>query len=228
MQRILEPELMDDAEQALAYDQADFSESHGRRVALFMERYAAELSDALNGWVLDIGCGSGDVLERFARALPKARFVAVDGSAAMLELAKRRIAKEAHLASRVQFVEAFVPSPVIPKLDYAVIMSHSMLHHLHQPAVLWNTVKQVAGSRSYVFVADLRRPESSDDAARIVDAHSANEPEVLRRDYYNSLCAAFTPQEVERQMVDTGLTQLSVEAVGDVHMLIHGYIGSES
>ena len=65
MQRIPEPELMDDPEQALAYSQADFSASHGARVPIFQSLYP---QFALNGPALDLGCGSGDVLLRFARA----------------------------------------------------------------------------------------------------------------------------------------------------------------
>ena len=35
MRRILEPELMDDAEQARAYHEADFSVAHGERIGIF-------------------------------------------------------------------------------------------------------------------------------------------------------------------------------------------------
>ena len=213
---------MDDMAQAVAYDQADFSEAHGRRVVLFQERYKRDVA----GTVLDMGCGSGDVLERFANALPQANFVAVDGAANMLDLAKRRIARSPALANRIRFVQAYVPSPEIPKLDYQVLMSHSMLHHLHRPAVLWNTIKLLASPSTFIFVGDLRRPDNVAQATELVDRLAAIEPEILRRDFYNSLCAAFTPEEVRVQLSVAGLSRLAVEAVGEVHMLIYGFLHS--
>jgi len=72
------------AGQALAYHQADFSVPHGERVGIFRRLFPGFEPD---GAVLDLGCGSGDVLFRFARAFPQARFTGVDGAPAMLELA---------------------------------------------------------------------------------------------------------------------------------------------
>jgi ubiquinone/menaquinone biosynthesis C-methylase UbiE len=216
MKRTPEPELMETMEQAEAYDQADFSEAHGRRVDLFHERYGRELAGA----VLDIGCGSGDILERFAKKFPKASFTGVDGSEPMLELSRRRMAK-AGLSKRMSFVRAFIPSDDVPKQGYSVIMSHSLLHHLHEPSVLWNTVKQLAGKNTFIFIADLRRPKSEAEAARIVDKISSNEPEVLKRDFHSSLCAAFTAEEIRAQLKAAGLL-LKVEEVGEIHVLVYG------
>jgi hypothetical protein len=55
-----------------------------------------------------------------------------------------------------------------------------------------------------------------------VDRHAPDEPDVLRRDFCNSLCAAFTPDEVRRQLADAGLGRLVVEPVTDRHMVIYG------
>jgi ubiquinone/menaquinone biosynthesis C-methylase UbiE len=218
VERIPEPELMDDLQQAIAYDQADFSKSHSKRVALFQERYLLPIT----GNVLDLGCGSGDILERFANAMPHAKFIAVDGAAPMLELAKKRFDKSPQIAKRIQFVHAFLPSAHIPALDYQIVMSNSMLHHLHQPQVLWETIRQHAQPSSFVFVGDLRRPESEVHAAELIDQLAADEPEILRRDFYNSLCAAFTAEEVREQLTACGVASLTVEEVGEIHMLVYG------
>jgi len=220
MPRVTEPELMDDMAQAAAYDAADFSAAHGRRVELFGDRWPGE---APPRHMLDLGCGSGDVLERFAAAFPDARFTGVDGAAAMLDLARARMAR-AGFASRLRFVQALMPSDDIPDDGYDVVMSHSLLHHLHEPAVLWETVKRHARPRSFIFVADLRRPESEAAARALVDDLSAGEPEVLQRDFYNSLRAAFTPDEIRAQLDAAGLSSLAVETDGDIHVLVHGHI----
>lgn len=218
MKRVTEPELMDDMAQAEAYDQADFSESHGKRVELFRTRYGRDIGGA----VLDLGCGSGDILERFAKNNPRAIFTGIDGAESMLELSRRRMEK-AGLSSRMRFVRALIPSPDIPRQDYRVVMSHSLLHHLHQPHVLWETIKQHAGKGTFIFVADLRRPATEQHVLRIVEELSGNEPEVLKQDFHNSLRAAFTAEEIRAQLKEAGLP-LTVEEVGDIHVLIYGAV----
>lgn len=221
MERIPEPELMEDAAQALAYHEADFSVPHGERLNVFRRLFPGFLPD---GDVLDIGCGSGDVLLRFARAFPTARFLGVDGSAAMLDLAQADIAKDSALAQRVTLLEAIVPSPKLPQRPWQLVMSHSLLHQLHRPQVLWQTICEHANRGCRVFVADLRRPASAEAAAAIVQRESANEPEVLRRDYFNSLCAAFEPDEVRGQLAHARLTGLTVAEEGEHHLMIYGVV----
>lgn len=216
MQRIPEPELMEDMAQAEAYDRADFSAAHGARVELFAARYGREVT----GSVLDLGCGSGDILERFAKKYRQAQFVGVDGSFAMLELARRRMLR-AGISERFDFVEALIPSKDIPLEDYEAVMSHSLLHQLHRPEVLWRTIAQTAPTGSFIFVADLRRPKSAEAAEEIVERLSRDEPEVLRTDFFNSLCAAFTKEEIEAQLKNAGL-QLRVEETGEIHILVYG------
>ena len=59
-------------------------------------------------------------------------------------------------------------------------------------------------------------------AQHIVDTYAANEPEVLRRDFFASLCAAFTLDEVRDQLEVAGLGHLAVEAISDRHLLVWG------
>ncbi len=212
---------MEDPAQALAYHQADFSVPHGERLNVFRRLMPGFTPD---GDVLDIGCGSGDVLMRFARLWPAARFTGVDGSAAMLKLAATDIARDAAIVGRIELVEAIVPSAALPQRHWQLIMSHSLLHQLHRPEVLWQTIRDQAAPGCHVFVADLRRPATTEEAARIVANESASEPEVLQRDYYNSLCAAFEPAEVRAQLAAAGLTTLTVVPEGEHHLMVYGRI----
>ena len=219
MQRVPEPELMDDPAQALAYAQADFSASHGARVQMFRSLFP-QLQ--LTGPVLDLGCGSGDVLLRFARAFPVARFIGVDGSWPMLNLAQRAIDAEPHLRDRVQLQYGILPQCALPDEPWQLVMSHSLLHQLHQPQVLWRTISDCADQGCVLFVADLRRPPSESDARRLVRASSEDEPEILQRDFFNSLCAAFEPDEVREQLAVAGLRQLQVRTHDPFHLSVSG------
>jgi trans-aconitate methyltransferase len=218
MQRILEPELMADSQQARAYAAADFEQAHSRYVMLFQDKFPDVPNEAQ---VLDIGCGPCDVTFRFARAFPRWRIDAVDGSPGMLALAREAVAQTPDLAGRIRFVEGVIPEAKLPEVAYDVIFSSSLLHHLPGGQALWQMVMTYARPGTIVFVADLRRPASREQAQQFVQKYSGNEPAVLRRDFYNSLLAAFTPEEVCEQLTIAGLN-LTVEEISDRHLVAYG------
>jgi SAM-dependent methyltransferase len=218
MQRIPEPELMDDPVQAEAYAAADFDAAHSRIVDAFEVCFPGT---GLDGRVLDLGCGPGDISFRFAARYPACSVIGVDGSSAMIRLANRRRADD-EVGERVCFIEGQLPGAPIPDGPYIAIVSNSLLHHLHRPEVLWQAIDAHADRGTCIYVADLRRPQDANAARRLVSEYAADEPEILQRDFYNSLLAAFTPSEVEAQLAAVGLAGLSVEVISDRHLLVHG------
>ncbi|SEO67814.1 class I SAM-dependent methyltransferase [Aquisalimonas asiatica] len=217
MERIPEPELMDEAEQALAYARADFEAPN----SAFVERYA-ELIGVTGGRVLDVGCGPGDIPLRLARRFPGLRVDGLDGAEAMLALARDALAREPAIGDRVRFIHDDVAGDSVRGAAYDAVVSNSLLHHLHEPSTLWRLVKETARPGAGVLVMDLYRPDTRERAAEIVATYASDEPEVLRRDFFNSLLAAFTPGEVREQLACAGLPHLRVETVSDRHLLVHG------
>lgn len=218
MQRIPEPELMNDAAQAHAYAEADFESAHRSFIDLFREKFP-QLN--ITGEVLDLGCGPCDVTRRFALAFPQTILHAVDGAAAMLQEAGR-LNRQHRLDERIVLIESRLPDLRLPQRHYHTIISNSLLHHLHDPHMLWETVKNHAKPFAGVFIMDLRRPATEEKAMSLVEQYAANEPGILRRDFYHSLCAAFTPDEVRRQLDEHALSQLTIETVSDRHIIIYG------
>ena len=221
MQRIPEPELMLDEAQAAAYLAADFAESHDRFVDLLLEKLPG-LPSA--GRCLDLGCGPGDVTRRFARVFPDWKIDAVDGSPAMLALAEEYNAAE-DLQNHIRCFQLLLPAWDFPSQHYDLILCGSVLHHLQDPAALWSTIRKAATERTAVFVRDLHRPESPEEAETIVQERAASEPEVLRRDYYNSLLAAYLPEEVRQQLDEAGISTLQIGADTDRHFIVWGHVG---
>jgi SAM-dependent methyltransferase len=217
MQRVPEPELMDGEAQARAYAEADFDEPNSR----FLDLFATHFPGPLRGSVLDLGCGPADIPVRFARVHPECRVDAVDGSAAMLRHAARAV-EGAGLAERVRLVHGVLPDPALPRGHYAAVISNSLLHHLARPEVLWQAVGDCAAPGAAVLVMDLSRPASEAAASALVDTHAADAPQVLRRDFFNSLCAAFRVEEVRAQLDAAGLHGLIVAPVSDRHLAVHG------
>ena len=220
LERIPEPELMDKPEQARAYAQADFAEPH----QAFVERFRQCFPDHRPRQVLDLGCGAADITIRFARAYPESKLTGVDGAAAMLVFAREAIA-QAGLISRIQLKQARLPETSLPPCAFDTVISNSLLHHLHHPQTLWHAVNQYAAPGAAVFIMDLRRPGSREQAGALVGEYACTEPEILRRDFFNSLLAAFRPEEITEQLIQAGLSLFQVEAVGDRHVIVYGKMG---
>jgi SAM-dependent methyltransferase len=220
MQRIPEPELMDEAEQARAYALADFTEPNERFVASFDTMFP----DLRAGSVLDLGCGPGDIVLRLASRHPELVVHGLDGSAAMLQFASERLHECPELSGRVQFIAGILPGATLPLPAYDAVISNSLLHHLHDPMVFWRAIKEAGRPGAAVLVMDLFRPASLAAATALAAQYAANEPEVLQRDFLASLLAAFEPAEVRQQLAACGLGDLQVTTVSDRHMLIAGYL----
>ncbi len=216
MPRVLEPELMDDPEQALAYAKADFEEENQG----FVNRFRQYYPDLTEGHVLDLGCGPADIPIRLVRALPGCRVTGVDGSPAMIRLAEEAV-RAAGLADRIalrceRFQTLTLPEPA----DAAI--SNSLVHHLANPLQFWYMLKKLVKPGSFVLVMDLLRTETPEAAQAVVDQYAANEPAILRRDFYHSLLAAFTEDEVAAQLAELNLSRLLIDVPDDRHWVVGG------
>jgi len=220
LNRIPEPELMNDEDQAKAYAYADFSEPHNLFIKTFREKFPAILP-SFNDTVLDLGCGPCDVTRRFAEAYKDAGFHAVDGAFEMLKHAQH-INQQQGFTLRIKLIEGSIPEVMFPQKKYHAIISNSLLHHLADPMVLWQTIKQHAKPFAHIFIMDLKRPVDEQTVKFLSSEYAANEPEVLRTDFENSLRAAFTIEEVQQQLDEAGLEKLEVEEISDRHMIIYG------
>jgi 2-polyprenyl-3-methyl-5-hydroxy-6-metoxy-1,4-benzoquinol methylase len=217
MQRIPEPELMTDEEQAVAYANADFEEPHSHFIGLLKEAVGDVIPES--GMAVDLGCGAADISIRFAKAFPNYQIDGLDGSAAMLAEGKEAITK-ACLSERINLVHTNLQDASLADKNYAVIICNAMLHHLQDPSVLWNLIK-TARNNPAIFIMDLMRPETNEEVDEFVEEYAKNEPEILKRDFGNSLRAAFTPEEVFFQLSAAGLDNLSVSVVSDRHLVIY-------
>lgn len=218
MQRVPEPELMLDPEQARAYAEADFEEAHSHCVALLLDRLGP-CDDA--GLALDLGCGAADITLRVARALPNWTFDAIDGSRAMLDCGEQAVIG-AGLAERVRLHEALLPVVALPGGPYDLLFSNSLLHHLPDPSVLWSTCSEAGRPGTPVFVMDLLRPDSAAQVNELVARYAADEAPLLQRDFEASLFAAYRIDEVRAQLAAACLDALQVEAVSDRHWIAWG------
>lgn len=217
MKRIIEPELMSDKEQAAAYANANFEEPHNHFVELLSLSMGENFPEFGN--VIDLGTGAADIAIRFASNYPCFEVDAIDGSCAMIAEGKKAIDK-VRLNDRINLIHSSIQDITLAEKEYAIVFSNSLLHHLHDPMALWELIKNAKGD-PLVFIMDLMRPKNIQKIDELVHEYAGNEPEILQKDFKNSLKAAFTPEEVVLQLQDIGLDGLKVTVVSDRHIVVN-------
>lgn len=218
MERVPEAEIMDEPEQVRAYATANFEQEN----QAFVDRFLEYVPDLPDGHILDLGCGPADIPIRLARALPGCRITGVDGSQPMIDAGKEAI-KAAGVADRITLRCERLQS-LSAEEPYDAIISNSLLHHLINPLRFWFAIKQLIKPGGPVLVMDLLRPESPAAAQAIVDQYAAHESPILRRDFYNSLLAAFTEDEVAAQLAEMNFSRLLIDVPDDRHWMVGGRV----
>src|SRR6476660_7880493 len=122
--RILEPEIMDSADDAREYDARDHSAVNAR--------FVTDLLPHLNCsplQILDLGAGTAQIpIEIACRAL-YTHITAVDAAASMLIVARANIAA-ANLTNRVDPILADAKRLPFSDNSFPVVISNSILHHI--------------------------------------------------------------------------------------------------
>jgi cyclopropane fatty-acyl-phospholipid synthase-like methyltransferase len=221
VERVPEEELMDSLENAQAYADVDFSEPNSK----FVAHFAGKFPGFSGGGILDLGCGPGDIAIRLARRYPAARIAGLDGATAMVEIARKAVARDG-LTDRVEVQRWHIgreANPLASRLFDAVV-SNSLLHHMSDPLELWNAVRSCAAPGAAVLVMDLFRPPSQQEARNIVETYAGGDPEIFKTDFLNSLLASYRPAEVVDQLAAADLASLQVDVVSDRHLMVVGRV----
>lgn len=215
MERIPEPEIMDVPERAQAYADTDFSEVNAAFVARLLE-LAGELDSAR---ALDLGTGPGDIPLRLAQRRPGWHITGLDASMPMLRLAQAA-RRDASGRPAVDFVLGDAKRAPFPSDTFEVIFSNSILHHVVDPIAFWKEAARVAKPGALLFARDLLRPESPEAARALVETHAADEHRLLKEDFYNSLLASYSTEEVKEQLYTAGAARIEVQEITDRHLEI--------
>ena len=204
MERVPETALMNDPKQATAYAGKDLDNAYWLFVQL-LQKYFPDLEpqDA----VLDLGCGPATIPLRLAKLFNKCQLHCVDGAPQMLAQGQQAALQQG-LEERVQFFHGNLPDKLpLPQDRYEMVISNSFLHHLNDPMILWNAVRDYCLPGGAVLIVDLLRPASEKKARLLVDQYMPEAPALLRQDMLLSLLAAYTIDEVKAQLEQANLTK---------------------
>ena len=166
----------------------------------------------------------GEVTAPFAQAYPDCEVEAFDAAEKMIDQARLKLSPQ--LASRVRYVNCSLPRDVDRLGQYDVIISNSLLHHLPDPQILWQTIRRCAKPGAAFLVMDLIRPPSVGDARRLIEAYADGLPRLVTTDFYCSLLAAYRLDEVRRQLEEAELEDCTVTAVNELQLMVHGRVSS--
>ena len=227
MQRCPEPELMIASDQVIAYAEADFSagdQSVLEGLLALIDHSCVTLPPG--SLILDLGCGPGNISERLASCWPLSDVIGIDGASAMISVANQRLFTRKPAIQNLKYQHIDLSHCCLDDLEQirgaSVIVSNSLLHHLHNPHTLWDAVQQLAAPNAFILHRDLRRPSTEQEVDALCDRYVSRAPAVLQRDFRASLMAAFTAVEVSEQLVLAGLSQFTVKEIGDRYLEVSG------
>tara|TARA_Y100001968_G_scaffold287586_1_gene289144 strand:- start:544 stop:1239 length:696 start_codon:yes stop_codon:yes gene_type:complete len=231
VKRLKEPELMICRDQIKAYAETDFSVSDSELIHR-LDKYVAMVGKVIdrNSFIVDLGCGPGNITELLFERWPYSTVIGIDGSAEMLHVAKERARKFDLIkgSKGIKYlnldVGSFSNGKFILDAPADLLVSNSLLHHLHDPSRFWLALQNLGSKGSVIFHRDLRRPLTREKAIRLLEKHHSTAHSILKKDFLASLHASFTVDEVKAQLKSTGLHQLKVFEVDDRYLEIVGVL----
>ncbi|QDV33514.1 class I SAM-dependent methyltransferase [Tautonia plasticadhaerens] len=210
--RVLEPEVMDTPDEAIAYDAMDHAEVNGRFVADVMTAHGPPRG----GEWLDVGTGTALIPIALCRAAQNVRLVAVDLAEYMLALARSNV-ERAGLTDRIRLDRVDAKGLTYPDGSFEAVLSNSIVHHVPDPLPALAEMARLVAPGGTLFVRDLARPPDLETLDRLVSAYAGSEPEHARSMFRDSLHAALAVEEVRDLIRSLGLPVGGVRMTSDRH-----------
>lgn len=219
--RVLEPEVMDSAAEALDYDAMDHNEVN-RRFCDDILRHRQD-SEGLHEpvRVLDVGTGTAQIpLELAARNLPVA-ITGIDLAQQMLAVGRSNIARANRTA---QITLQLIDAKQLPDPDgsWDWVISNSIIHHIPEPLAVFREMIRVLAPGGLLFVRDLLRPDSEPELESLVQTYAGSANAHQQAMFRDSLHAALTLHEVAQLLQECGWDAASVQPTSDRHWTVVG------
>ncbi|MFO0668474.1 MAG: methyltransferase domain-containing protein [Polyangiaceae bacterium] len=220
--RVLEPEVMDSAQEADDYDAMDHAAVNRACVddllALGPDLHAT----------IDLGTGTALIAIALCQRDASARVVAIDLADSMLALGARNVAAAgADVAARISLERRDAKATGLASASVSTVFSNSLVHHLPEPGAFFSEIARVLAPGGLAFVRDLRRPEDETSLATLVERYAAIPSELIgdararaerqRGLFADSLRAALTVDEVDALARAAGITGARAASTSDRH-----------
>ena len=221
--RIPEPMVIEDPAEVQRFSEGGATQPAMRSVYDFNARALSALTPE-GGRVLDLGVGAGQALAHFLRGRPDATAVGVDLSPTMLAAARDTFEQHG-LADRVRLVRADIGDlrPEVSAGQFDTAATLWTLHQLPDIGALSATLRRIAQLReehgSAVWLLDFQRLADPRTFPDLLSAIEPGYPGRLRADAVHSESAAFTADELRRQLQAVGLSDARQQTSRPLRML---------
>ncbi len=231
MERIPEPELMEEREQVISYDEADFSEGEVHlinQINHYLLRKNIPLGE--NDLIVDLGCGPGNISEKLAIKWPNTEVIGIDGSREMISRAeynrnistnKKKLKNLRYICSDIKDVKS---NNFLLKKGISLLVSNSLIHHITNLEDFFNTIRSLSSNITVNFHKDLKRPLDENSALELKAQCSTKYNKILTNDYYASLRASYTFKELKNFILENNLSSLEVFEDGDNYLIVYGNV----
>ena len=208
--RVLEPEVMSGAEEAVEYDEMDFSATD----QLFAERAAELATAAAVTLIADLGSGNAKIPLAMCPLLPATR--RPEMSAEIYVVAVRNRTRH---GVGLHLVAADAKHVPFANQSIGMITSNSLKRstHIPDPRAVFQEIARIARPRAPILIRDLVRPENQQALEQLVEAHAAPWSPLQRTLFADSLHAALTLPEVRQMLDQCGLADVTVAQITDRH-----------
>jgi ubiquinone/menaquinone biosynthesis C-methylase UbiE len=220
--RILEPEVMESAAEAVDYDSMD----HAQVNRLFADDFLALVPAPRGGSqisVLDVGTGTAQIPIEICRRRDDLRVTAIDLAGHMLQLAQRNIIREG-LSAKIRLEQIDAKSLPFPAGAFDAVISNSIIHHIPEPQFVFREMVRVVRSGGHLFVRDLIRPQNLETLERLVATYAGEANNHQRQMFGDSLHAALSLDEVGQMLRDADLPAEWARQTTDRHWTIAGQL----
>jgi ubiquinone/menaquinone biosynthesis C-methylase UbiE len=209
LDRVLEPEIMDDWQEATAYDAMDFSAVNRdfALTAIDLHPHAVR--------VLDIGTGTAQIPIILCQEKSCYQVLGVDMAQSMLILGRRNI-EAAGLLQQIRLELADGKKLPYPNWEFDLVISNSLVHHLPDPQSFFQEVARLVKPNGAVLIRDLLRPDSMAEIDLIVTEAGDYGPRQNQL-FRDSLAAAFTLPEIQGLVSDAGMTDYQLSQTSNRH-----------
>ncbi len=213
LERIPEPEVMDTQEEAVEYDQMDFTEVN----TAFAER-ATELGPS-HGTVFDAGTGTARIPILIVQKRPSWHIWAIDLSENMIRIGKKNL-QQAGLDQKIKLKKLDANQLQFPDNYFDMVISNSLVHHLPDPLVFLKEVNRVAKPNAAILIRDLIRPKDNKTLDYLVAKYAGDCDEHQKKLFRDSLHASFTIEEVQQLLDASMIRGVQVVQSSDRHWSI--------
>ena len=163
MERVPEPELMEEKEQVISYDDADFSEGEFNliyQISHYLLRKKISLSE--KDLIVDLGCGPGNISEKLAIKWPNTEVIGIDGSKEMILRAEfnKSISKSQKKLRNLRYICSDIKNiksnNFTLKKKISLLVSNSLIHHITYLEDFFNTIRSLSSNNTVNFHKDLK------------------------------------------------------------------------